>query len=153
MTKYVYLCYIISFWLHKKKIPLLPTLINRIFIRIIASCQIGLGAVIGRNVIFGYGGLGVVIHHKAVIGDNVNIGTGVTIGGTTNKGGVPVIGKNTIISTGCKIIGPVVIGDNCVIGANSVVLSNIPNNCVVVGSPAKVIKTDINIYDYKNKVS
>lgn len=152
MTKYVYLCYLISFWLHQRKIPIIPILINRIFIRIIAGCQIGLGATIGRNVIFGYGGLGVVIHHKSIIGDNVNIGTGVTIGGTTNKVGVPKIGENTIISTGCKIIGPVSIGANCVIGANSVVLTSVPDNCVVVGSPARVIKKNIDIYDYKNRV-
>ena len=154
MTKFVYLCYMISFYLFKRRIPLLPFLINKIFVRIIGGCQIGMGAQLGRNVILGYGGLGVVIHHNSILGDNVNVGSGVTIGGTTGKNGVPVIGKNTILSSGCKVIGPISIGDNCVIGANAVVLSDIPPNSVVVGIPAKIIKENIDINDYlKNKIN
>lgn len=49
-------------------------------------------------------------------------------------------------------MSPVSIGANCVIGANSVVLTSVPDNCVVVGSPARVIKKNIDIYDYKNRV-
>lgn len=53
------------------------------------------------------------------------------------------------ISTGSKILGPVHIGDNVVIGANSTVLKDIPSNCVAVGSPARIIKENINIKDYQ----
>ncbi|HHD80170.1 MAG TPA: serine acetyltransferase [Campylobacterales bacterium] len=60
------------------------------------------------------------------------------------------MGDNCIISSGAKIIGPVKIGNNCIIGANAVVIDNIPDNCVAVGVPAKIIKTDINILDYRD---
>lgn len=103
----------------------------------------------GKGVQLGYGGLGIVIHGKSVIGDNVVIGTGVTIGGTSKKIDVPVIGENSMISTGAKIIGPIQIGKNCVIGANAVVLTDIPDNCVAVGIPAKIIKENIDISDYR----
>lgn len=129
-------------------IPLLPQLLM-IMIRILFSCKIGLGAQIGTNVDLGYGGLGIVIHHKAIIGDNVKIGTNVTIGGTSKIIDVPTIGDNTMISTGAKIIGPIAIGKNCVIGANAVVTKDIADNCLAVGIPAIIIKRNININDYR----
>ncbi|ACK98051.1 serine acetyltransferase [Bacillus cereus G9842] len=52
------------------------------------------------------------------------------------------------MGTGAKILGPVSIGNNVVIGANAVVLKDIPDNCMVVGIPAKIVKTDINIDSY-----
>ena len=109
----------------------------------------GTGTKFGKNVNLGYGGFGIAIHERVVIGNNVEIGTCATIGGTNRKWGVPIIGDNTIISTGAKILGPIKIGMNCVIGANAVVLDNIPDRCVAVGVPAKVIKTNINISDYR----
>lgn len=141
--------YKFCYWLKCLRIPLIPELLNKIFIRLLFGCQIGLGARFGKGVVLGYGGLGVVIHPRAVIGDGVSIGTGVTIGGTSGFYEVPVIGENTILSTGSKIIGPVVIGNNCVIGANAVVLKSIPDNCVVVGVPGRIVKRDIRISDYK----
>lgn len=131
-------------------IPVLPSLINKIFIRLLFGCQLGTGTKIGNNVSLVYGGLGVTIHERAEIGDNVYIGTCVTIGGTTKKYEVPTIGDNSFISSGAKILGPIKIGKNCVIGANAVVLNNIPDNCVAVGIPAKVVKKDIDIADYRD---
>lgn len=107
-------------------------------------------AKIGKKVNLSYGGLGIVLHNRAVIGDNVSIGTCVTIGGTTKIFGVPVISENTIISTGAKILGAIKIGKNCVIGANAVVLDDISDNCLAVGVPARIIKTNINIKDYRS---
>lgn len=129
-------------------IPFLPILLNKIFIRLLFGCQLGVNTIIGKNVCLGYGGLGIVIHDRAVIGNNVIIGTCVTIGGTSNKYGVPVIGDNSIVSSGAKILGPIEIGKNCVIGANAVVLINIPDNCLAVGVPARIIKNNINISNY-----
>lgn len=77
------------------------------------------------------------------------IGSCVTIGGRGKHYEVPVIGDNVQISIGSKILGPVHIGDNVVIGANSTVLKDIPSNCVAVGSPARIIKENINIKDYQ----
>ncbi len=137
------------YMLHKYQMPILPKFINYLLIRIVFSCKIGLGAKLGKNVLLGYGGLGTVIHPRAVIGDNVVVGTGVTIGGTTKNYEVPVIGENTFISNGAKILGPIKIGKNCVIGANAVVLMDIPDNCLAVGVPARIAKTNINISDYR----
>ncbi|BBO82760.1 serine acetyltransferase [Desulfosarcina ovata subsp. sediminis] len=139
----------IVFNLNKYRIPILPNLINKIFIRICFSCQIGLNTKIGKGVILGYGGLSVVIHDRAVIGDYVIIGAGVSIGGTTKKYDVPVIGNNCIIYNGAKVIGPINIGNNCVIGANAVVIDSVPDNCLVAGVPARIIKEDIKIKNYR----
>ena len=148
MHKLVLFLYRIFYKMDRLKIPFLPNLLNKLFIRLLFGCQIGLGAKLGKNILLGYGGLGCVIHHRAVIGDNVNIGSNVTIGGTSKIKEVPVIGNNCIISTGAKIIGPITIGENSVIGANAVVISNIPANSLVVGIPARVVKSNINIEDY-----
>ena len=90
-----------------------------------------------------------MIHARAVIGKNCMISSCVTIGGRGKHYEVPVIGDNVQISTGSKILGPVHIGNNVVIGANSTVLKDIPSNCVAVGSPARIIKENINIKDYQ----
>ncbi|MCI5223607.1 MAG: serine acetyltransferase [Candidatus Electrothrix sp. AR4] len=149
MSKALLFIYKIIYLLYLLRLPIIPDILNKLFIRILFGCHIGLGAKIGPKTSLGYGGIGVVIHTRAVIGENVIISTGVTIGGTSKKYEVPIIGDNTIIATGAKILGPVVVGKNCVIGANSVVLNNIPENCVAVGIPAKVIKREINIFDYR----
>lgn len=72
------------------------------------------------------------------MGENCQIYQQVTIG---NNGGIPTIGNNVEICAGAKVIGPITIGDDVVIGANSVVTKNIPSHSVVVGIPAKIIKT------------
>ncbi len=150
MSKMVVFFYKIAFFLMQIHIPLLPDILNKIFVRILFGCYIGLGAKIGKGTVLGYGGLGVVIHHRSIIGKNVIIHPGVAIGGTSKKYEVPIIGDNCIISSGAKVIGPINIGNNCIIGANAVVLTNIPDNCIVVGIPAKIIKRDINIFDYRD---
>jgi len=152
MSELVLVIHKIAFILHHLGIPIVPRLINKIFIRLVFGCQLGIGTKFGKNVDLGYGGLGVVIHERAIIGNNVRISTGVTIGGTTEKYGVPVIGDNTIISTGAKILGPIKIGRNCVVGANAVVLESISDNCVAVGVPARIIKENIQIADYRSVV-
>lgn len=54
----------------------------------------------------------------------------------------PVIGKNVRVATGAIVIGDVRIGDNVVIGAGAVVVKDVPDNCVVVGNPARIVKKD-----------
>lgn len=83
----------------------------------------------------------IVVNPQTVIGKNVNISQGVTIG-ATNRGrnaGVATIGDGVYIGPGVKIIGAVRIGNNVAIGANAVVTHDIPDNAVVAGIPAKVI--------------
>ena len=83
-------------------------------------------AQIGEGTVFGYKGIGVIVHKRAVIGKNCIIGTNVTIGGKSGHYQVPRIGDNVDISTGAKILGPVTVGDGCVIGANAVVIKDCP---------------------------
>ncbi|WP_218997381.1 serine O-acetyltransferase [Shewanella algae] len=148
MTRLVYFIFKIISFLHRHKIPFLPTIINKLILRVCFGLQIGNGTTIGKGVVFGYGGLGIVIHDRVILEDGVQIGSGVTIGGTNKKFEVPRVGKDTIISTGAKILGPIVVGKGCVIGANAVVLKNVPDYSVVVGVPGRVIKRDIDITKY-----
>lgn len=105
-------------------------------------------AEIGEGTKLGYGGIGVVIHSKAKIGQNCTITQNVTIG---SRGLNPVIGDNVYISPGSKCIGGK-IGSNVIVGANSVVTKEIPDNCVIAGVPAKIISQDISKYQkYLNK--
>ena len=133
--------------LHRYKVPLLPKIIN-FLIRLIHNSAVFSETAIGKNTIFAYGGIGVVIHKRAKIGANCIIGSNVTIGGKSKSLNVPNIGDNCFIATGAKILGDVKVGNNCVIGANSVVVSDIPDNSVVAGIPGKVIKSGINPKDY-----
>ena len=133
--------------LHRNNIPVLPKIAN-LLIRLVHNCAIYSETEIGKGSIFGYGGIGVVIHKRSVIGKNCVIGSGVTLGGKSNSENVPVIGDNCYIATGAKILGDVKVGNNCVVGANAVVVKDVPDNCVVAGVPAKVIKTDINPKDF-----
>lgn len=147
MSKVVLAIYGLALWLHQKKIPLLPNII-KVIIRLIFGCQIGIGAKIGKGSALGYGGMGIVIHDRAVLGNNVIVGPHVVIGGSSKAYEVPVIGDNCLIAPGAKILGPVKIGNNCVIGANAVVVKDVSDNTMVGGIPAKILKTDINIQDY-----
>ncbi|KIF50400.1 serine O-acetyltransferase [Vibrio owensii] len=112
------------------------------------NCAIPHTTKIGENVVFAYGGIGVVIHARAKIGNNCNIGQGITIGGRSKYNDVPVIGDNVYIGPGARILGPIVIGNNSIVAPNSVVLENVEDNSIVAGVPARVIRTNINPEDY-----
>ena len=96
---------------------------------------------IGRGLFIDHGH-GVVIGETAIVGDNVTLYQGVTLGGTGKESGKrhPTIGNNVMISAGAKVLGSFEIGDNCKIGAGSVVLSPVPSNCTVVGIPGRIVK-------------
>ena len=87
-------------------------------------------------------GHGVIIGETTIIGDNVTLYQGVTLGGTGKEHGKrhPTIGNNVMISAGAKVLGSFTIGDNSKIGAGSVVLSEVPPNSTVVGVPGRVVK-------------
>ena len=99
------------------------------------------GARIGRGFFIDHGN-GVIIGETTVIGDNVTLYQGVTLGGTGKEQGKrhPTIGNNVMISTGAKVLGSFKIGDNSKIGAGSVVLKEVPPNSTVVGVPGQVVK-------------
>lgn len=99
------------------------------------------GAQIGKGFFIDHGH-GVVIGETSIIGDNVTLYQGVTLGGTGKECGKrhPTVGNNVMISAGAKVLGSFKIGDNSKIGAGSVVLEEIPPNSTVVGVPGRVIK-------------
>lgn len=130
-----------------KRITIISKIVE-LFIFLIYNSRIPAVCTIGAGSFFAYGGIAVVIHKNAIIGKNCNIGTCVIIGGRFNALKLPVIGDNVFIATGAKILGDVTIGNNCVIGANAVVINDVPDNCVVAGVPAKIIKENINPKDY-----
>ncbi|MDC0083068.1 hypothetical protein OAI64_02495 [Schleiferiaceae bacterium] len=107
------------------------------------GCYLPYQLKLGSNFILGYGGLGVVIHDRAIIGDDCHIDQNVTVGGTSKKKGVPIFGSHVYVGAGAKILGPITIGDNVVIGANAVVVSDVPSGSLVVGIPGRVIKSNI----------
>jgi len=128
-------------WAWRHKIPVLPKLIY-VFNRVIFSIVLPPSANIGKNVILGYRGLGIVIHGRAIIEDGVTVGTGVVIGGRSGLERVPVIREGALLGTGCKILGPVVVGRYAKIGANAVVLEDVPDGGVAVGVPARLVRVD-----------
>ena len=139
--------YRLANWLWRHKVPFLPRLIY-LLQYILFNCSVHASCTLGKGTKFGYYGMAVVIHSRAVIGKNCVIGTCVTIGGRSKHIDVPVIGDNVYIGTGAKILGPIKIGNNVVIGAGAVVISDIPDNSVAVGMPAKVVKTGIDVKDF-----
>ena len=98
-------------------------------------------ATIGKRFFIDHG-TGVVIGETAIIGDDVTIYQGVTLGGTGKEQGKrhPTLGNNVMVSAGAKVLGSFTIGDNCKIGAGSVVLEEVPPNCTVVGIPGRIVR-------------
>ncbi len=101
------------------------------------------GAVIGKGFFIDHGS-GVIIGETTIIGDNVTLYQGVTLGGTGKESGKrhPTLCDNVMVSAGAKVIGSFTIGENSKIGAGSVVLEEVPPNCTVVGVPGRIVKRD-----------
>ena len=99
------------------------------------------GATIGKGLFIDHGA-GVVIGETAILGDNVTLFQGVTLGGNGKEKGKrhPTLGDNVMVSAGAKILGSFTIGENSKIGAGSVVLQEVPPNSTVVGVPGRVVK-------------
>ncbi|MGL5691909.1 MAG: serine O-acetyltransferase EpsC [Bacteroidales bacterium] len=108
--------------------------------RFLTGIEIHPGARIGKRFFVDHG-MGVVIGETTIIGNDVMIFHGVTLGGTGHECGKrhPTIQDNVIIGAGAKVLGNIVIGDNCKIGANSVVLKSMPADSTAVGIPARII--------------
>lgn len=99
------------------------------------------GATIGKGLFIDHGS-GVIIGETTIIGDNVTLYQGVTLGGTGKEQGKrhPTLKDNVMVSAGAKILGSFTIGENAKIGAGSVVLEEVPPNCTVVGVPGRVVR-------------
>lgn len=101
------------------------------------------GAKIGKGLFIDHG-TGVIIGETTIIGNNVTLYQGVTLGGTGKETGKrhPTLKDNVMVSAGAKILGSFTIGENSKIGAGSVVLEEIPPNCTVVGVPGRIVKRE-----------
>lgn len=132
--------YRISRYLYLHHVPLIPQLIT-LLIFLIYNSKIPFQAKIGKGTKLGYGGIGVVIHSKSKIGNQCVISQQVTIGGGNSKyPGLPTIGDNVYIAKGSIVFGGISIGNNVTIGANAVVNKPVPDNAIVAGVPAKIIR-------------
>lgn len=110
--------------------------------QIITNIDIHPACTIGRRVFFDHA-FGVVIGETAIVGDDVLIYQGVTLGGVSLERGVkrhPTIKNHTVIGSGAKVLGDITIGENCRIGSNSVVVKSIPDDSTAVGIPARIIE-------------
>lgn len=114
------------------------------------STEIGPGCYLGHAV-------GCAINGK--IGSNALIFGGAVIGGGRGHGdvgggdGLPVVGDNLVLGHGAKIIGPIRVGDNVTVGALSLVLHDVPAGSVVVGVPARVVKSRADTIDFEEIAS
>jgi serine O-acetyltransferase len=108
--------------------------------RWLTGIEIHPGAKIGRRLFIDHG-MGVVIGETAIVGDDVTLYQGVTLGGTGKEHGKrhPTLEDSVVVGGGAKILGNITIGKNCRIGAGSVVLRNVPDNSTVVGVPGHII--------------
>lgn len=134
-------------WCFRKGVPVLPTICNAL-IRLIHNSAVYCQTPIGKGTVFGYGGISLVVHKNAVIGERCILGPNITIGGRSKSADVPQIGSGTYLGAGSKILGDIEIGENCVVGANAVVLHSVPANSVVAGIPAKIIHSDVDPKDF-----
>jgi serine O-acetyltransferase len=134
------LAYRIAHKLRKWKVPFIPRLISQLA-RFFTGIEIHPGAIIGKSFFIDHG-MGVVIGETTVIGDDVLIYQGVTLGGTGKDTGKrhPTIGNNVTIGANASVLGNFTVGENTNIGAGSVVIDEVPPNSTVVGIPGRIVQ-------------
>ncbi len=144
----VFLCYsgLHAVWFHRvnhslwnHRFFLMARLLSQVS-RFLTGTEIHPGARLGRRFFIDHA-LSVVIGETAVVGDDVTLYQGVTLGGTGKEHGKrhPTLLDNVVVGSGAKILGNITVGHNCRIGAGSVVLRNVPDNSTVVGVPGHII--------------
>ena len=123
--------------------------------RFLTGIEIHPAAKIGKNFFIDHG-MGVVIGETAEIENNVTLYHSVTLGGISpsiNSGkqrGIkrhPTLKNNVVVGSGAQILGPVIVGEFAKIGANAVVTRDVPEHAIMVGVPAKNIRTKTEIKD------
>jgi serine O-acetyltransferase len=144
----VFLCYAglhavwfyrVNHWLWNHSFLLLARWLSQVA-RFLTGIEIHPGAKIGRRLFIDHG-VGVVIGETAIVGNDVTLYQGVTLGGTGKEHGKrhPTVEDDVVIGGGAKVLGNITVGRNCRIGAGSVVLRSVPENSTVVGVPGHII--------------
>jgi serine O-acetyltransferase len=131
--------YRLSHWAWGRGLHLLGRWLSHLG-RFLTGIEIHPGAEIGQRLFIDHG-MGVVIGETAVVGDDVTLYQGVTLGGTSLKGGKrhPTLQDNVIVGAGAQILGPITVGQGARIGANAVVLKDVPSAATMVGIPARPV--------------
>jgi serine O-acetyltransferase len=131
--------YRINHWFWNHRMFLLARWFSQVA-RLLTGIEVHPGAKIGRRLFIDHG-MGVVIGQTSIIGDDVTLYQGVTLGGTGKEEGKrhPTLEDNVVVGGGAKILGNITIGKNCRIGAGSVVLRNVPEHSTVVGVPGHIV--------------
>ncbi len=126
-------------WLWTHDMRLLARWLSQVA-RLATGIEIHPGAQIGKRLFIDHG-MGVVVGETTIIGDEVTIYQGVTLGGTGKDTGKrhPTIGNGVVIGAGSRVLGNIEIGNNSRIGAGSVVLRSVPSDSTVVGVPGHII--------------
>jgi len=126
----------LNYW----KIPLIPRIISNLS-RFFTGIEIHPAARIGRRFFIDHG-MGVVIGATTIIGDDVLLYQGVTLGGTGNEHGKrhPTLENNIVVGAGAKVLGNITVHSNSRIGAGSVVIDDVPENSTVIGVPGRIVK-------------
>lgn len=128
----------IANWLYCHQVPFVPRLLYAVN-RVIFSIALPPSVQVGSGVLFGYSGLGIVVHARTKIGNRVKVSQNVTLGGRSGHLDVPVIEDDVEIGAGACVLGPIRVGAGAKIGANAVVLRDVPAGAIVVGIPAREI--------------
>jgi serine O-acetyltransferase len=125
------------FWVHNWR--LLARWLSQVA-RLLTAIEIHPGAEIGRRVFIDHG-MGIVIGETSVVGDDVTLYQGVTLGGTGKEQGKrhPTIGAGAVIGAGARVLGNIRVGENSRVGAGSVVLRDVPDNSTIVGVPGHIV--------------
>ena len=144
----VLLCYpgLWAVWIHCASHALwrarlrLPARMLSQLARFVTGVDIHPGARLGRRLFIDHA-TGVVIGETAIVGDDVTMYQGVTLGGTGKQQGKrhPTICNNVYVGNNANVLGNVTVGENSRVGAGSVVLADVPPNSTVVGVPAHIV--------------
>lgn len=131
--------YRMEHWLYNHHLNVIAQMLRGL-VRIIFSADVPPQMQIGKGTVFPHDALGCVFHPDVKIGKNCKILHGVTMGGRAGHKGLPIIGDNVVIGTHAQLIGNVKIGNNSIVGAGAIVTHDVPDNVVVVGNPARILK-------------
>lgn len=129
----------LSHWLWTHHLRWLGRFVSHLA-RFLTGIEIHPGASIGRRFFIDHG-MGVVIGETAVVGNDVTLYHGVTLGGTSWVKGKrhPTIEDGVVIGAGAQILGPITVGSRAKVGSNAVVVKNVPGGTTAVGNPARII--------------
>ncbi len=127
-------------FLWKQGVPFVPRALSQMT-KFLTGIEIHPGAEIGSGFFIDHG-MGVVIGETTIVGDDVTLYQGVTLGGTGKETGKrhPTLGNNVVVGCGARVLGNIRIGNDVRVGAGSVVVKDVPDHCTVIGIPGRIVR-------------